>query len=486
MNRDTLALKAQSVTAAAVRRIPSDGDRPLADPPPGSDLRPVPGAAGAPLVGETFDVLADLLGWARDRYARYGEVSWFNAFGTSFVLVLGPDAIGEVLANRQKVYSNAEGWGYFLGPFFERGVMLMDAEEHLHHRRIMQQAFTRQRLIGYLDRMNPVITQGITGWRPQHAFHLQPAIKQLTLNIATDVFLGGTLGPVAEKVDRAFADLVNGGSAVVRADIPGGAYHRGLRARRYLKSYLHAQTSAKRAGTQDDLFSALTHAQDEDGNSFTDADVVNHLIFVLMAAHDTSTTTASMMGYLLGRHPEWQHRLREESRALGKDTITYDDLDALPGLDLVMKETLRMYTPVATPSRRALADTELAGHHIPAGTRILLGLQASHRLEPWWKNPDTFDPERFDEPRREDKAHRQGFNPFGGGVHKCIGMFFGGMEVKALMHQLLLTHSWTVPPGYHPPMGIGTGPTPIDGLPIQLQRQVNKSFRPCTTSEDEQ
>ncbi|NMN95906.1 cytochrome P450 [Antrihabitans stalactiti] len=470
MNRDRLALKVQSVAADLARYVPSTGDRPLADPPAESGLLPVPGSPGMPVLGETLALVADTLGWAQDRHARYGDVSWFDAFGTSLVLVLGPDAIGEVLANRQRVYSNAEGWGYFLVPFFERGIMLMDGEEHLHHRRILQQAFSRERLVGYLERMNPVIAQGIAEWEPQHAFQVQPAVKQLALNVATDVFLGVKLGSEAEPVDQAFIDLVHATGSIVRFDVPGGAWRRGLVARRYLEDFLSAQVTAKRAGAQDDLFSVLTRAQDEEGNTFADVDVVNHLIFVLMAAHDTSTITATMMCYLLGRHPEWQQRLREESRALGKDFIEYGDIEALTGLDLVMKETLRMYSPVALSCRRAVADTELAGHYIPAGTRLMLGVQASHRLEPWWTNPDTFDPERFAEPRREDKLHKNAFNPFGGGVHKCIGMFFGGMEVKALMHQLLLTHTWSVAPDYHPPIRVATGPTPVDGLPVRLRR----------------
>ena len=73
----------------------------------------------------------------------------------------------------------------------------------------------------------------------------------------------------------------------------------------------------------------LCRAETEDGERFTDDDVVNHMIFTMMAAHDTSTITVAMMGYYLAKHPEWQDRLRAESQALGKDAISYDDLDAL-------------------------------------------------------------------------------------------------------------------------------------------------------------
>ncbi|MDT7565929.1 MAG: hypothetical protein QOG76_4553, partial [Pseudonocardiales bacterium] len=72
--------------------------------------------------------------------------------------------------------------------------------------------------------------------------------------------------------------------------------------------------------------------------------------------------------------------------------------------------------------------------------------------------------------RREDKVHRYAWAPFGGGAHKCIGLHFGGMEVKAIMYQLLLRFRWSVPAGYEPPIGYGTGPMPIDGLPLRLER----------------
>ncbi len=60
--------------------------------------------------------------------------------------------------------------------------------------------------------------------------------------------------------------------------------------------------------------------------------------------------------------------------------------------------------------------------------------------------------------------------PFGAHVRKCIGMHFGGMEVKAIIHQLLARFELSLPDGYEPAMDYGTGPFPVDGLPITLRR----------------
>jgi cytochrome P450 len=464
-----VALRTRGVAASVLERIPSTGARALAEPPSGSALAPVMGDPGVPIVGHTIGVFHDTLGHARRFHARFGPVFWAGVLGTKLVFVLGPEAIETVLGNRDQAFSSQEGWSYFIGPFFERGVMLMDFSEHRHHRLIMQQAFKRDRLVAYLEAMNPAIERGLAGWSAGSDFPLYTRAKQLTLDIATEVFVGAEPGAEADRLNRAFIDCVVGGQAIVRADLPGGKWHRGLESRRRLEDYFRGQIPAKRAGDGADLFSVLCRAEGENGGRFTDEDVVNHMIFVLMAAHDTSTITLAMMAYYLAKHPEWQHRLREESRALGRTAIGYEDLDSLVSMDLVFRETLRMNAPVGLIAREAIADTAIDGRYIPKGTRIMLGIYPTQRMEPWWRNPDTFDPERFAPERREDASHKLAWMPFGGNVHKCIGMHFGGMEVKAILHQLLLRYAWTVPAGYEPAIDYGTGPFPGDGLPLGLR-----------------
>jgi cytochrome P450 len=449
--------------------------RALAPAPPESGLSSVPGDPGLPVIGYSWQVLHDPLGTARRRYDRYGPVSWCNALGTRTVALLGPDAIGVALANRDRAFSNGEGWGYFIGPFFRRGIMLMDADEHLYHRRIMQQAFTPARLTGYLDAMTPAISAGLDAWTPTEKFRVRPAVKQLTLDLATSIFMGGAqTGSRMGRIDRAFIDCVQAGTAYVRFDMPGGRWHRGLIGRRVLEEFLHEHLPVVRARESDDLFAALCQAESEDGERFSDADVVNHMIFLLMAAHDTTTITLTTMADYLGRHPEWQERCRAESQALAARTgsptqLGYAALDSLTALDLVMKEALRLVTPVPALARKTVADTEVLGHFVPAGTMCSVGVHFTHHMAEYWPDPERFDPERFATHRREDRVHRYAWSPFGGGVHKCIGLYFAGMQVKAVMHQLLQRYRWSTEPGYEAPMDYTALPFPKDGLPVHLR-----------------
>lgn len=443
----------------------------LAAVPADSSLRPVSGDFGIPVVGYLPRYIRDQLGLWRERYDRYGPVSWFGSVGRRTVALLGPDACGVALSNVDKAFANGPGWRFLIGPFFDRGLMLLDFDEHLAHRRIMQQAFTNERLARYTEALHPLIADGIAAWEPGPGFRVHPAAKKLTLDLATGIFMGGAEGSDPVRMDRintAFVDCVRAATAYVRYGVPGGRWHRGLAGRRVLEGFLREYLPARRSGDGDDLFSVLCRVE-ADGERFTDTDVVNHMIFLLMAAHDTSTITIATMMRYLGQHPAWQDRCRDESAALRTTNPSTAELGALTGLDLVMKESLRLVAPVPAMSRETVADTEVLGHFVPAGTPVAVTPHFTHHMPEIWPEPERFDPDRFAEGRREDRVHRFAWEPFGGGVHKCLGLHFSGFEIKAVLHHLLLRYSWRVDPGYETPMDYTSLPRPRDGQPVDLR-----------------
>src|SRR3954452_10182288 len=198
----SIQFKARRAAATVLEHTPAPGGHPLAEPPPGSGLMLVMGEPGHPVVGQSLLWLKDNLGYARKYYERYGTVFWGNSLGTCVVSVLGPNGIETVLTNRDQAFSNADGWGYFIGPFFYRGVMLMDFEEHRHHRRIMQQAFKRERLQAYIEKANDTIARVLATWPLGEGFRLYEGAKQLTLDIATEVFVGGDIGAEADRINH--------------------------------------------------------------------------------------------------------------------------------------------------------------------------------------------------------------------------------------------------------------------------------------------
>ncbi|MFI6865379.1 cytochrome P450 [Nocardia sp. NPDC050406] len=458
----------------ALSRLPVR-ERVLAEPPEGSGLLPVRGDAGLPYLGRSLQYLRWGPAEMMDRYRKYGPVSFNCALGARRVLVAGPEAIDEVLGKRRQDFGS--GWDWFIGPFFHRGLLLLSFDEHMFHRRIMQQAFTRDRLQEHLFELNTVVGSAVDRWVPEgeRRLPLYPAFKELTLRIATDVFMAVDSGAERERLGKAFLQCTHAALALLRFSVPFGNWRAGLQGRKVLEQYFTRMIPEKRRNPGPDFFSALCHARTEDGEVFSDADVVNHMIFLIMAAHDTTTTTVTTTAYYLGRHPQWQERVRAEALALHADldgaSPTIADLDRLHDLDLVIRESLRLMPPVPGLVRRAVRDTEIAGHFVPEGTQVDIAHGVNHMLPEFWTRPELFDPERFAEHRREDRAHRLAWLPFGAGAHKCIGMHFGVFEVKTILAALLRDYEWHYPGDYLMPWGFSTIPFPRDGAPVTLRRR---------------
>lgn len=441
----------------------------LAQPAAGSDLKAVPVSERNGVL-EVLSMRRDPFEFADKRRAQYGDVFAMNALGARMVTARGAEAANEILLNKDRAFANAPAWSYFIGPFFNRGIMLLDFDEHRHHRHILQQAFAPSKLKGYFDEMQPVIVDRVARF-PVGDVRLMEEFKALTLDVALEIFLGLELSKTeADRLNKAFIETVRAGVALVRKPVPGGRWWKGLRSRKVLEDFFYKHIPAKRAAQTPDLFSVLCHAESDDGHRFTDEDVVNHMIFVLMAAHDTSTITMTQMAYRMAEHPQWQVKAYEQSVELGP-LLDYDDLADLTVLDSIMKESLRMCPPVPAQPRMAIKDTEVLGYFIPKGTMVVIPQMSNHRDAEYFTRPDHFDPERFSPERAEDKGHRMAWMPFGGGVHKCIGLYFGQMEIKTIMHNLLRDYEWSVPGDYRIPMDYSSLPVPKDRLPVKLVRR---------------
>ena len=217
------------------------------------------------------------------------------------------------------------------------------------------------------------------------------------------------------------------------------------------------------------MLTQLCNAAGEDGESFTDQEIVDHMIFLMMAAHDTTTSALTTMIYALARHPDWQERVRAEVRDQDGDALAFDALDRLAMTDNTFREALRLYTPVQVIPRRAEAAFEFKGFEIPAQTPLTVSPGFTHHMAELWREPERFDPPRFAPERAEDRAHRFAWVPFGGGAHKCIGLHFAFMQVKAFTYQFLRRYRVGLPDDYRIDMALVPIPRPRDGLPITLE-----------------
>ncbi len=407
----------------------------------------------------------------KQQYAEHGSVVKLKLplIGISLMQLLGAEWNQVVYQNREGAFSSEHGWDFVLKRIFPGSVMAMDGSEHLYQRRIMSQAFKKPKLVAYLDFMNGFITQGIQGWSPNEQFMVFPGVKELTLELATRVFMGIEPNETSKKMNQAFIDTVEASIAPIRYPVPPFQMWKGVKGREFLVKEFNRLLPEKRKSDTADFFSQFCQAESEDGEKFTDQEIVDHMIFLMMAAHDTTTSTLTTMFYVLAKHPEWQQRLREFSQNLNKVNLEFDDLARLEEMGWVMKECLRMYPPLPTMPRRVMKDVDYYGVHFPKGTYVSVSPVHTHYMDEYWSNPEQFDPERWSPERAEYKKHAYQWIPFGGGAHMCVGQHFADLQVKAVMHQILLNYQWTVPEGYEIPYQLMPIAKPKDGLPVHLK-----------------
>jgi cytochrome P450 len=225
----------------------------------------------------------------------------------------------------------------------------------------------------------------------------------------------------------------------------------------------------RRAKGGSDMFSQLCRAHDEEGQTFSDQDIIDHMNFLMMAAHDTLTSSISSLMWLLGRHPAWQQRLREEAAGVlqADGQLAYDQLGKLELLEMAFKEALRINPPVPALPRRALRDFTYKGYKIPAGTMCGVNPLYTHRDPALWPDPMRFDPMRFSEANSRAR-HRYAWVPFGGGAHMCLGLHFAYMQAKVFFSQLLARADIVLEPNAGTHWQMWPIPRPKDGLPLRL------------------
>jgi len=425
---------------------------------------------------ETWRLLRKLylspLQHALELQGDYGNVVMQKFAGITLVHLYGAEAHRLTLVNDGQVFSNKEAWDQIIGRIFPNGLMLRDGDDHRYHRRLMQAGFKNRAMQRYLLEMEPQVQSAIASWRidPQRPMLVFPAFKKLTLDLAASIFLGMDLGDEASRINKAFEATVAASMPLIRkAVVPGTVLWRGIRAREYMCEYFRQQLPAKRSGNGTDMFSLLCGATDEEGNQYTDQEVIDHMIFLMMAAHDTTTSALSSMTYALALNPQWQQRLLQEVESLGVEHLRYEDLERMQQTEWVMKEALRMYPPLSTLPKYNLKSFEFEGLKIPAGALVVTYPIHTHYLAEYWSEPERFDPLRFSEQRAEHKNHPYCWVPFSGGAHMCIGLHFAIMQVKLVMFEMLRYYRWSVPEGYTMPVQQSPISKPRDGLPVYFE-----------------
>jgi cytochrome P450 len=363
--------------------------------------------------------------------------------GIEMVYMVGPEANRFVMHTHREHFSHDRGWTPIIGETMGRGLLNMDDPEHARHRKMWNPAFAGAYMEAYLPVMQQVIAARTRKWVEQDQVDVHHEAREITFDIAAAALAGFEPGPAVDRLRQLFYTLLYGPGPSVEGtyeDYMRLAFAAQAELTNTLLQMIAARRNAPAAEGARDVLGMIARATDDDGAALSDAQVLAHVNILLVAGHETTTSLAAWVLYLLATQPAQRARVEAElDAALGDATepIAVDAVRGLKVLDNFIRETGRLYPPVLHVPRGVVRDYEFGGYHIPAGAQVRLSLAGTHRLPQVWENPDVFDPDRLAPPREEDKRTPYALVTFGGGPRLCIGVNFANIEVKALVAHVL-------------------------------------------------
>ncbi|HIG66372.1 MAG TPA: cytochrome P450, partial [Porticoccaceae bacterium] len=193
-------------------------------------LSHIPGTKGPPLIGNALPFIKDMLADSRSRVERFGEVSRFVIADQTGLLVVGADNYRTIMLDRESNFSAEMGYAQQLGAFYRGGLLLLDFDEHRMQRRIMQQAFKFTTMKHYMDPLNERFHHHLENWPTNTDIKFYYEIKKVLLDIGSKIFLGEKeFNPESEIVNQAFAAVSGGLGSVLRFNVIGTKFYRGLK-----------------------------------------------------------------------------------------------------------------------------------------------------------------------------------------------------------------------------------------------------------------
>jgi cytochrome P450 len=400
-----------------------------------------PGPKGLPFLGNLLDFSRDVLRYYREWAQQYGDIVALQLGAWPAVLLNRSDYAEYVLVKNHRNFIKFPFFFRHVGAIFGQGLLTSEGEFWQRQRRLMAPAFHAQRLAGDGDTMVRYTEHMLENWQPGAVLDVHAEMMALTLGIAAKTLFDADTDEDVAEIGQAFNAVTD--EIAVRiprlfripdaVPTPGNIrYLRGVRRiDRLVTRFI--QERRQHGGDRGDLLSLLIAARDDEGQPMTDRQLRDEVITLLLAGHETTALAFSWTWYLLSQHPDVDAKLAAELRdALVGRTPTVSDLPTLRLTEQVVTEAIRLYPPAWGFGREAIADCEIGGYAIPAGTTIIISPWVLHRDPRHFERPTEFRPERWSVDLAR-QLPRFAYIPFGGGPRICIGNRFAMMEAVLIL-----------------------------------------------------
>lgn len=421
----------------------------------------------------------------REKYGDYIKFSVFPApFTFSWYHLTHPSAAEQILQKHQQKYAKGEVFLSSVRLMAGENLFSAEGDSWLRRRRLYQPVFHRNAITRFSNTIASRCDELLIKLHNLHSdtvIDLHKELVALTLKIVSQALFSSDLGEDAPRFTAALRTVLkfvnykmNNYPFTPPLWLPLTRNLQYKEAHAVLISTVKRMIAARRSRTgAHDMLDILMQARDEEtGLGFSEEDVANEAIILLIAGHDTVAAALTWTFYLLAQNPSEDAKFYDELQgALHGAVPDVEAVEKLPYTRMIFDESMRLYPPAWGQPRQALAEDVIDGYYIPEKAVISLAQWVTHRHPEFWDQPDRFWPERF-APGNAVSRPKFAYFPFGGGSRVCIGQFFGlleGVMVLATIGQQfafqLATNKPVVPDATFTLI-------PKDGLPVRVRKRT--------------
>ena len=388
----------------------------------------VPKVPGLPIIGHSIPFQRNALQFTSQKQKKYGDIFEISLLNEKFIVMLTPESTREIFLDKDDIFSSKEGWAVVLGKPFENGLMLRDFEDHKYHRSLLQDSFRHEAIHGYLEIIQPIINNWVQNLNDNKSFDLYKSVKQLMFDISLSLFFLDVKKDESERLNNLFMDSIASATSAIRWPLPFTKIKKGLQAREYLLQYFQSKSASVTQDSKKTLFAELVNTNKGEAQ-LNNLEIAEHMIFLLLAAHDTTTITLTNSIYNLSKNKDFAYDLLNEANEI--DHLDVSSLKNGIVAESVFKEAIRYYPPVPFSVRQVMRNTQIENYNITKDSYLTISPLLLHHDDRYWDDPQKFDPYRFIDPGYINHA----YFPFAGGAHTCLGKFFASYLFKNVIYK---------------------------------------------------
>jgi cytochrome P450 len=438
--------------------------------------RRIPAKALPISYGRLRDFPHDALACMRALYRIHGPIAALEEDGQRLIFVFGPDYNRRVLSDTRTFHSR---FFAIRGPRnsaqrrLTSTLLTMNGEEHKRHRRLVMHPFQKQSITTYRDALVLLVNEMLRSWEPGQQRDIFQDMTQFMLQAASSILFGFDRRELACAIGQKTARWVAmnhelGIGAFVSDGRIAESYQDLLGLASELESEVLRMIEHRRSSVKpgNDVLSLLIRAHHEDGFGMSDDALIGQAAVLFGAAHLTTANSLAWTLFLLAQHPPVASELVEElTGVLHGQAPTVAQLEQLPILDRVIKESMRVLPASSYSQRVNMESVTLGPFHLARGTPVVFSQFVTHHMSELYAEPEQFHPDRW----RTISPSPYAYLPFGAGPRMCLGGPLAMLTIKLVLPSILQRFHLTVVPGATiNGKVISTMLTPTDGIPMSI------------------